>query len=80
MKNEADNFRSSPLIDIIEQLAKYDVHILIYEPLLTSADRDIQGELVDFSTLSTNSDIIIANRYHPELESVRDKVYTRDLF
>jgi hypothetical protein len=25
------------------------------------------------------SEIIIANRYHPELEKVKDKVYSRDI-
>ena len=80
MKTDADNFRSSPLIDIIEELATHDVHLLIYEPLMTSYDSQIKGKLVDFSTLCIDSDIIITNRYHPELDKVRDKVYTRDLF
>jgi UDPglucose 6-dehydrogenase len=34
----------------------------------------------DLDEFLTCSDVILANRRHPDLDPVADKVYTRDLF
>ncbi len=80
MKSGSDNFRESAVIDIIEYLRAKGVEVIVYEPLIS--DRSFMGfEVVRcLNELFDRSDLIIANRYRSELESVRHKVYTRDLF
>lgn len=82
MKSNSDNFRSSSIQGIIKRLKNSDenLNILIYEPYL---DEDFfLGCKVthDFNRFAQESDIIIANRYTAELETVKDKVYTRDIY
>lgn len=80
MKKDSDNFRASAIQGIIERLKNEDVKIIIYEPTLK--ENEFNGCEVenDFEKFSKYSDIIIANRYETVLDSVKDKVYTRDLF
>ncbi len=79
MKSDSDNFRESAVSDIIEKLLLKNLRICLYEPLISYAPDKI--ELInDFSKFTTESDIILANRFSSELEFVRDKVYSRDIF
>jgi UDPglucose 6-dehydrogenase len=45
-------------------------------------DSDFFGSKVvcDFSEFIKKSDVIVSNRFYKELDSVKDKVYTRDIF
>ncbi|MFN3978049.1 MAG: nucleotide sugar dehydrogenase [Sulfurihydrogenibium azorense] len=79
MKSESDNFREAAIIDIIEYLKAKDFEVIIYEPLIKEST--FMGfKIVDLDTLKKDSDIILANRYSSELEDVKEKVYTRDIF
>jgi UDPglucose 6-dehydrogenase len=79
MKSNSDNYRESAILGIIERLKEKNIEILIYEPQINQdrlEDLVIVKELKEFMS---KSEIIIANRYHPELEKVKDKVYSRDI-
>ena len=56
------------------------VPIVLFEPEL-DADEYFGAPVVrDFDEFCAQSDVIVANRLVEELEPVREKVYTRDLF
>lgn len=79
MKTGSDNFRSSSMISIIEQLLENNTKMVIYEPTLQG---DFMGiEIINnLNEFKTKSNLIIANRYSEELNDVADKVYTRDIY
>lgn len=80
MKAESDNFRQSAIQDIIEKLEKFGLSVLIYEPTLNSDTFHgyrVTGDLDEFCKEAT---IIIANRADAALSTVKEKVYTRDIF
>lgn len=80
MKSGSDNFRSSAVQTIIEQLKAKDVNVIIYEPSINSSHFNasaIQTSLINFKQ---QSDVIISNRLDDDLLDVIDKVYTRDIF
>ena len=55
------------------------IKIFLYEPELK--DKIDSVELIkDINEFINKSQIILANRMSNELENVREKVYTRDLF
>lgn len=80
MKSDSDNFRDAAIHDIIKNLKNQKVKILIYEPML--ADKEFNGVEVtdDLKRFKKECSVILANRVTPELEEVKEKVYTRDLF
>ena len=80
MKTDSDNFRASAIQGIIERLKFYNIEIVIYEPTLDKKSFNDCLVINDFSDFSNKSDIILANRLDDTLNSVKEKVYTRDLF
>lgn len=80
MKAGSDNFRDSAIQDIIHELEDYNIQIIIYEPTLK--DTHFENYLVqnDLNSFLYESDVILANRMHKDLEEHQFKLYTRDLF
>ena len=79
MKSDSDNFREAAIIDIIEYLRAKDIQVIIFEPLLKES-KFMDFDVVSLERLKKESDIILANRYSSDLDDVREKVYTRDVF
>ena len=80
MKSGSDNFRASAIQEIIERLKLEGVEVIIYEPTLKSGEFNNCKVICDFDEFAKKSDVILANRFEETLKSVKNKVYTRDLY
>ena len=82
MKSGSDNYRSSSIIRVIEKIREISptVTIKIYEPSINS-NSFMHCEVVeDLNNFKKKSDLIITNRLDEELNDVKEKVFTRDIF
>ena len=80
MKFNSDNFRESAIIDIMTKLSAQGKKILIYEPLLQETEFKGWKICKELKEFKSNAELIISNRFHKELNDVKEKVFTRDIF
>ena len=73
MKAGSDNYRSSSSIDIMNLLKEKGINVIVY-------DKNYKNSISDLSEFKDKSDLIITNRFQKELEDVKEKVYTRDIY
>jgi len=75
------NFILTPaILDVINYLKEAGVEVVIYEPTITESLFNGCKVISNFDSFKEISDIILTNRFYEELEDVKEKVYTRDIF
>lgn len=80
MKKASDNFRSSAIQGVMKRLKAEGVEIIVYEPNLHERLYQNSEVVKGLSEFKKRSNVILANRWNDDLDDVRGKVYTRDLF
>lgn len=80
MKEGSDNIRSSAVQGIMKRVKAKGIKVFVYEPTLKEENffgSEVINNLDEFKKISS---LIVANRISREIQDVKDKIFSRDIF
>ena len=79
-KAGSHNFRSAAILGVMRRIKEEGIDVVVYEPFFDGRrffNSKIINKLEEFKMMS---DLILVNRFADELNDVKDKIFTRDIF
>ena len=80
MKSGSDNFRASAIQGVIDRIKSSGIKVIIYEPTLDKKVFNGCDVIKSFAEFEDMTDLVLVNRMDENVELIKERVYTRDLF